>query len=633
MRAASLWPLAAMPLCLLAACGGDASRPAHARTHTAPPPPVTPVPPPRPPPVAKPAPEPRFSRADLRRLERRMAAPWRRAQADSGTFEDYTDTSPVVPDTRYGDAFMGYALVRVGLRTDSRRLVRAGLRGVAYSVDHWFEGRKRITQSVFENWAVAATYNLARRRLAHDRFFRAQRPLWEEWLRISRAERSGIASAFGNHWLVDALGVFETLRSGVRSTRSDAVAGGSRAPAARGALSLVNTRAPALAPPGHTPFVLDDPPDNPMAYQGLTLGLYARLVDTLGERASRRARNLLRRATYALWYDTAPDGDSGYFGRSQEMVWSPASTAYGALVAANARGTRRSDAARFRALADRSFERLRDAYPIAKRGQHYVPGLARNVRRTIPWLDGYAGGPSMDGIALLMVDLAIDEVEGGARRARIGSDRALSGVLGTGSGQFAIVRRGPVWFALRLRSAAQSYHAGDLRYDAGLAVAKRRGDGGHWRDVVPVRPKTRVPGFDSAGPDLLSGSAVVGVPVGDRLETSTGAARVSGAIRDRAGAELAPYRASYVARGCGVELRFAAYPGSVYEYSAFFRGRERPEQDGGRLAGGGQRVVASPEPSSVRLERGYGSAVDPRLVRARMRFSVPRARTVRIRMC
>jgi hypothetical protein len=562
-----------------------------------------------------------------------MAAPWQRVQADSGTFRDYTDTSPVVPDTRYGDAFMGYALVRVGLRTHRRRMVRAGMRGVAYGVEHWFEGRKRITQSVFENWAVAATYNLARRRLAHDRFFRAQRPLWEEWLRISRAERSGIAFAYGNHWLVDALGVFETLRSGVRSTRSDAVAGGQRAAATSGALSLVNSRVPALAPPGRSPFVLDDPPDNPMAYEGLTLGLYARLVDTLGERVSRRARNLLRRATYALWYDTAPDGDSGYFGRSQEMVWSAASTAYGALVAANVRGTRPADAARFRALADRSFERLRDAYAIGGRGQYYVPGLARSVRRTIPWLDGYAGGPSMDGIALLMVDLAIDELRDGAKRSRIGADRALNGVLGDDSGQFAIVRRGRVWFALRLRSAAQSYHAGDLRYDAGIAVAKRRGDEGDWSDVVPERPKTRVPGFDSAGPDLLSGSAVVGVPVGDRLATSTGAARVSGAIRDRAGNELAPYRASYVARGCGVELRFAADPGSVYEYSAFFRGRELPHRQGARLEGGGQRVVASPEPTSVRLERGYGSAVDPRLIRARMRFSVPAARTVRIRMC
>src|SRR5919198_1281498 len=143
-----LWPLAALPLCLLAACDGDSSRPAHVPTQAAPPPAV-PAPPPRPPPVDKPAPAARFS--------------------------------------------------------------RAGLRGVAYSVDHWFEGRKRITQSVFENWSVAATYNLARRRLAHDRFFRAQRPLWEEWLRISRAERSGIAFAYGNHWLVDALGVFETL--------------------------------------------------------------------------------------------------------------------------------------------------------------------------------------------------------------------------------------------------------------------------------------------------------------------------------------------------------------------------------------------------------------------------------------
>src|SRR5437763_1555073 len=116
-----LWPLAALALCLLAGCGGDASRPARATPH---PPPPPAVPPARPRAIEPPARAPRFSRSDLRRLAERMAAPWPRVQKGSGTFPDYTDTSPVVPDTRYGDAFMGYALVRVGLRTHRRKLVR-----------------------------------------------------------------------------------------------------------------------------------------------------------------------------------------------------------------------------------------------------------------------------------------------------------------------------------------------------------------------------------------------------------------------------------------------------------------------------------------------------------------------------
>jgi hypothetical protein len=563
-----------------------------------------------------------------------MARPWPSTQRRSGTFIDYTDDSPTVPDTRYGDAMMGYALVRAGRRLHDPKLIRSGLRGVAYGVRHWAGGRTTLLQSVFENWAVPATYNLARHRLAHDAFFVRQRPVWEDWLRVSRAERSGITFAFGNHWLVDGAGVWEGLRTGVHSTRADAVLGGARSAALAGVLSLVNTRVPDLAPSGDSPFVLDDPPDNPLAYAGLSLGLYAHLVQSLGDRASPRARTLLRRAVYGLWYATAPDGDSDYFGRSQEMVFGPAATAYGALVAANLKDTQPGDAARFRELADRSFARLLYAYPIGRRGQYYTPGLARNVRATMPWLDGYAGAPSMDGIALAMVDLALGEMKGHAERSQIAADRSLAGVLGSGSGSFAVVRRGGVWFALRLQAAGQARHAGDLRYDAGLAIAKRRRDDGTWTDVVPPRPKTTAPAFDSAGPDVISGAAVVGVPVGDAASTSTGRVRVTGSIRDRRGRPLAPYRASYVTRRCGVELRFAANPGFVYEYSAFFRGSRLPERGrAGELRGGGLRVTASPAPASVKLERGYGSSADPHLVRARMRFGVPAPRTVRVRMC
>jgi hypothetical protein len=343
---------------------------------------------------------------------------------------------------------------------------------------------------------------------------------------------------------------------------------------------------------------------------------------------------MLRKSALAMYYDTAPDGDSGYFGRSQEILWSAAGTAYGAMVAANLGGTSDSDAARFRALADRALQRLRDAYPIGDRGQFFVPGLAKDIWKTFPALDGYAGAPSMDGIALAMVDMALGEMKRHAGRSEIAADRSLAGVLGSGSGSFAVVRRGGVWFAVRTQAAGQPLHAGDLRYDAGLAIAKRRGDDGAWTDVVPARPKTRSPAFDSAGPDIVSGAAVAGVPVGDDATTSSGRARVTGSIRDRHGQPLAPYRASYVTRACGVELGFAARPGFVYEYSAFFRGSRLPERGRpGELRGAGLHVTASPAPASIRLERGYGSSADPHLVRARMRFGVPAPRTVRVRMC
>jgi hypothetical protein len=201
-----------------------------------------------------------------------------------------------------------------------------------------------------------------------------------------------------------------------------------------------------------------------------------------------------------------------------------------------------------------------------------------------------------------------------------------------------VVRRGPVWFAVRMQPTANRLHVGDLRYDSGLAVAKRLGRGGGgrrgWKDVVPVRPATRAPAIDSAGPDVLAGGRVAGVPIGSSLRASprSGVA-LAGAIRAPRGPALAPLRARYRATSCGVELTFEVLPGRTYEYSAFLRGPRSPVRRGGLLRGGDQTVDAAPAPVSVRLEPGYGSAVDPHLVRARLRFRVPRPASVRVTMC
>src|SRR5919202_446633 len=549
--------------------------------------------------------DPEFARSDVKALANAMAAPWPAIQKDSGTFPDYTDTAPdEEPDTRYGDAFMGYALVSFGLRTGNEDYVNSGLRGVVYSIKKWNGSRQHETQSVFENWAVPATYNLVKEHhLTDNPIFAKNRKRWEDWLRISRAERSGITFEYGNHWLVDAQGVFETLATGLQSSKSDAILGGQRGAARAGALSLVNSRVPDLAPDNSKPFIFNDPPDNPMAYEGLTLGMYAHLIRMLGHEANGRARDMLRKAARAMYYDTAPDGDSGYFGRSQEILWSAAGTAYGAMVAANLSGTSDTDAARFRALADRALQRLRDAYPISDRGQFFVPGLAQDIWKTFPALDGYAGAPSMDGVALVLIDYLIGEMKKDREYSSIAADHSLSRGIGHGRGRIAMVRRGDVWFALRLMPTFHRHHVGDLRYDAGLAIAKRRDDEGVWRDTVPVRPTTNAPGFNSAGPDLMSGDSILGIPVGDRLKTSKGKVRVQGDIEARTGQALAPYRASFDATDCGVEELFAAYPGQTYEYSAFFRGGDKPssDDDGKKLTNGTQVVRVSPAPDDVKL--------------------------------
>jgi hypothetical protein len=198
-----------------------------------------------------------------------------------------------------------------------------------------------------------------------------------------------------------------------------------------------------------------------------------------------------------------------------------------------------------------------------------------------------------------------------------------------------MVRQDDVWFALRLMPTFHRHHVGDLRYDAGLSIAKRRDDEGVWQDVVPARPTTNAPGWNSAGPNLMSGSSIMAIPVGDKLDTSKGRVRVKGQIEAQSGQALAPYRASFEATECGVEELFAAYPGQTYEYSAFFRRGDKPsvENDGKKLTDGKQVVRVSPAPDGIKLQTGYHSAVDPSLVRARMQWRVSKPRTVHVEMC
>jgi hypothetical protein len=224
-------------------------------------------------------------------------------------------------------------------------------------------------------------------------------------------------------------------------------------------------------------------------------------------------------------------------------------------------------------------------------------------------------------------------MKAGAQYSRIAADRSMSRAIGSGYGRIAMVRKGASWFAVRLKPTAHRHHVGDLRYDSGLAIAKHQNDDGTWQDIVPVRPTTAAPGFDSAGPNVLSGGSLAGVPVGDTFSTSGGKVSMRGAIRSRSGSGLAPLRASYVATSCGVELLFAAYPGVTYEYSAFFRGKAPPARNGRKLIGKDQRLSADPEPDSVVFQKGYGSAGFPRYTRARMRFRVSKARTVHVTMC
>ena len=583
--------------------------------------------------------------ADWRALADAMASPWPSLQKGEGELIDYMDeyTNPggKPGGTRYGDALMGYALIQTGLRTGNRAYVDTGIRAISFATDpnrHFAPGA-RTDDSVFEQWAVAAAYNLARRRLEGDGGFEKHRERWETWLRRQRTVRFGTGRRFSNHDLVEAVMVLELLDSDLTSDIPNAVVGGARGEAEGQVLRLVNTVAP-LVVGDRNPAFISDPPDMPAAYHALSLGLYSHLVSRLGDRATERARVVVRRSADGSWRMAAPDADQAMWGRSQELVWAYPAAAYGAAIAAGLPDTSSVDAARYRALVERSLERLRREYPVREKGQLVAPGLATDRIAVANLLEGYVGAPSMGGLALVFLNQALDEplasIDG--PKSRLASDVDTEAVIGDDAASFGVARRGHIWYAVRAGRIREGRLGSDVRYDLGLVGLKRFEDGA-WRDVVPHRPNTMgQERRDSIGPMRISGQRLYPAAPITVEPTGDGGFLLRGGFwpnnRRRGPARLATF--SYRPTACGVAQTFPAKPSEVYEMSFFFR--DRPTKRGRELAGPRERVrVSAPFGLQIHANnhrsRPYASAMHGPLFRARVRVRVPRSGKVTFETC
>jgi hypothetical protein len=562
-------------------------------------------------------------------LARAMTAPWPGLQEASGRLGDYTDALPGSfgdhAGTRYGDAVMGCALIQAGVRERDRRLVRTGIRAISFATD---PERRPSRPSVFEQLAVAAAYNVAREQLAGDPEFARHRARWEAWLRRVRIVELQYVNHYYNHWLVDAVGVLELQRTGLRSGDRRAVLGGGARRARRLAEELVNVRIPGLLP-ARGPAVLSDAPDNPLAYHGLSLGLYARAVQLLGDDAAPAARRVLQQGVWAAAVAMAPNGSLAYIGRSQEEVWSPAGAAYAAAFTAALPNSSSAVAAVARTVAQRSLARLERAYPVGPGGVAIVPAIGAGLRPGWRGLDGYAGAPSMGGLALMLLNWTLELRPDERAPGRLAADFALARTVSQGRGRMAVVRRGATWFAVKMSRSGSDRYRADLRYDAGLAYAMRR-SGGRWRELVPQRPRTEVAGRASAGPVLVNGGP--GTFFGHDIDAARdGTVRVSGEFRNWVGS-LRAVDLVYRPVRCGVALELEALPGDVYRMSVFFSRRPRLTRLG--ASDGRQTVTAGADQVALELAPGtLASGERARLWRVNMVLGAQAARTLSVRHC
>ena len=269
---------------------------------------------------------------------------------------------------------MGLGLLQAGVRDENDALTGAGLAAISYVLtqDPAVHGA-----SAFENWGLAAAYNVARRRLRRDARFLALRSAWRTRLRsLTPIFLSHPRGGFFNKHLVEAVSWLELAHTGLRSRVRGSVLRRPRRTRARAIRYLVRDL-PRLTERSRSGNLrmLADPRPSPLAYHALSFGFYARSLSLIGRGHRRRAGRILLQAARASLSSAAPDGDVAYTGRSQEQSWALAFTAYGAEVAATRTHGRRASA--LRRLAARTLARLRALHPVTARGIAVVPAAAR----------------------------------------------------------------------------------------------------------------------------------------------------------------------------------------------------------------------------------------------------------------
>ena len=364
-------------------------------------------------------------------------------------------------------------------------------------------------------------------------------------------------------------------------------------------------------------YYLSDPEGgNPLAYQGLSFGLYGRSVELLGDRASDEARTTLRLVAQASSGLIGPDGDVAYHGRSQEQGWALALTAFGAEAAV---AFADASAARFRPLAQRALVRLRDVHGVGAKGLFLTPSLRDDLRDRLHGVDTYAGVVGYSGLTLVAANWAADLHDSEDPPADDGGrDTGHRYALNPFKTGFSVVRRDGLWFAVR---CAAKTAADDLRYDFGLVALKTRNGANGWVDVVRPRPHTRT-GPDSAGP-VLRRSAGVGLPEGEDMTIGAdGTVTVTGGFRTVAGDWLRRgVRFRFQPHEGGVRLIFPTERGDRIKYSVFFRNGDGHPTVGRRsIADSRQRVTFSPDAEVAFDADEYASGRDARLVRANLYF-------------
>lgn len=553
-------------------------------------------------------------------LGERIAEAWVALQNPDGTFRDYVLIQRGGGRSRYGHAVLGLGLVQQGLGSDQMHLWQAGLRAIGWTLSFYDRWSK---PSVFEHLALAHAYRLAESKLEDDPIYRGLRDSWQDRLRkIPIVWISGKRPYF-NKYLVDAVALLELLRTGLSSGKRGAALAAPEA-AKSMVLRLINQQLVRFAArnrhlaAGLPILVLSDPPSNPLAYHGLSVGFLARAIELLGDEASPQARRVLGEALNASWVLSGPDADLAYFGRSSEQSWALALTAYAAAIASRQEELPEGWRQRYRVLMHRSLQRL-TGYPVVGWGQWIIPALADHPRHGIRALDSYASMIPYNGLTLMALQWLQPHL-GQARPGALASERRAGWTIRAGISSFGVLGNGRYWTAIKRASSTR----GDRRYDFGPHVLKRR-RGNRWVDLLPLRPYA-IRDNHHLGP-VLRWRGRHGYAYGTRMKVQGMSMQITGGFRTYNGRWFARRRFQYRLERCGLALSFPLRRGERLAYGEILSGRVR------RTRGGAQdrylRLTIN-HPVKVKLGRRLASA--NRASTRRVDFYLTAQRNLRLRL-
>ena len=537
---------------------------------------------------------------ERRALSDTILAPWPAMQDGEGSFYDNV-TGKRGRAGGYAEAMMGYAFLQRGLASGNQEQISAGLRAIAFVAGHP-EFLLNGNQGVFENMAMASAYNLANTYLQGDARMERIRPGWEAWLRgITPVYLNG-SERFANKYVVEAIAWLELQRSGLSSGVENAVLARPEiiqpyiAGMMRG-LSKVSSGNSFYDGSGHAYSMFSDPPKHHLVYHALTAGMLSRLISlqggALAPRASKEALSRMVKASTLL---VSPDGSVGYHGRSQEEGWGLSSTAYAAEAAISLHPSRPDLTGPERALSELVLTRLQNNYIGGPDGLYLIPAMRTDYQDGKQGLDGYASAGGYVSLALVHLHWALDQYQqnGEIAPTKLGFQHSRGWKFSSGSSQFATLRKGNVWIAVKRAFSGDEKEAGDLRYDFGLMAFKLRKQG-EWANAIPIRPfGQRYSRRDSLGPLLVVGKRLA-YPRGTTL-TIRGKSIIIGGVYETAGGKVIRSRVSwsYTIAGEQVRLRINTRPGDKYVFGNLRAGSYRPLVTvGGSFSRGGQSVQAA----------------------------------------